>query len=215
MEKTSMENADHGGKQKIPDPVMPPDSGRSADTQPAYANIGRYGVLDIETQKSAEEVGGWSRAGEMGVSCAVLYDAQKDDFSVYRDYEIAALMDHINSLDLVVGFNIKRFDYLVLSGYVTVSWKRIPTLDILEDVHGRLGYRLSLDHLARVSLGAQKNGDGLQALKWWKQGRLDEIIEYCKKDVEITRDLFLFGRTNGYLLFENKAGSRVRLPVNW
>lgn len=215
MEKKSMGNADHGGEQDIPGPAITTDSGRSGTPQSFYANIRRYGVLDIETQKSAEEVGGWSRAGDMGVSCAVLYDAQKDDFAVYRDHEIAALMDHITGLDLVVGFNIKRFDYLVLSGYVTFSWQQIPTLDILEDVHTRLGYRLSLDHLARVSLGAQKNGDGLQALAWWKQGRVDEIIAYCKKDVEITRDLFLFGCKNGYLLFENKAGNRVRLPVNW
>jgi DEAD/DEAH box helicase domain-containing protein len=44
---------------------------------------------------------------------------------------------------------------------------------------------------------------------------MEEIISYCRKDVEITRDLFLFGLANGYLLFETKAGQLVRLPVEW
>ncbi|MFW5908914.1 MAG: hypothetical protein ACOCR8_04675, partial [Desulfosalsimonas sp.] len=76
-------------------------------------------------------------------------------------------------------------------------------------------YRLSLEHLARVNLGEPKSADGLQALRWWKEGRIEEIITYCKKDVEITRNLFLLGKQRGYLLFENKAAKKVRIPLNW
>ena len=57
--------------------------------------------------------------------------------------------------------------------------------------------------------------DGLQALEWWKEGRLPDIIDYCRKDVAITRDIYLFGRKNGYLLFNNKSGTAVRVPVGW
>jgi len=55
----------------------------------------------------------------------------------------------------------------------------------------------------------------LQALRWWKQGRIREIAQYCTKDVKITRDIFLLGRENGYLLFNNKSGQAVRIPVSW
>jgi DEAD/DEAH box helicase domain-containing protein len=206
-------------KKIAPWPEITPQTSEMPTASPLpekrYADIDHYGVLDIETRLGAQEVGGWSRASEMGISCAVIYDSKQDKYCVYQGHETAELMDHLNALELVIGFNIKRFDYQVISGYVTFPWSRLPTLDILEDVHSHLGYRLSLDHLARVSLGVQKSGDGLQALEWWKQGRLDEIIKYCKKDVEITRDLFLFGRKNGYLLFENKAKKQVRIPVNW
>ena len=41
-----------------------------------------------------------------------------------------------------------------------------------------------------------------------------QIIEYCIKDVEITRDIFLYGLKNGYLDFE-KNGQLVRLPIHW
>jgi DEAD/DEAH box helicase domain-containing protein len=118
-------------------------------------------------------------------------------------------------LDLVIGFNIKRFDFRVLRGYSDFDFKTLPTLDILEEVHNHLGYRLSLDHLAGVTLGVKKTADGLQALRWWKQGRIREIIDYCKADVEITKDLFLYGKDNGYLLFKNKAKKTVRIPVKW
>ena len=53
------------------------------------------------------------------------------------------------------------------------------------------------------------------ALKWYREGRIDKIIDYCRRDVEVTKDLFLFGLENGYLLFTNKAGKLVRCPVDF
>jgi len=174
-----------------------------------------YGVLDIETQRSAKEVGGWHRAARMKVSCAVLYDSQKDTYFEYVEGQIPALFDKLRELDLVIGFNIKRFDYLVLSAYTDMDFKAIPTLDLLEKVKDRLGYRLSLDHLASATLDAGKTADGLDALRWWKEGKMAKILEYCRSDVAITRDLFRFGRENRYVLFRNKAEQTVRLPVDW
>jgi DEAD/DEAH box helicase domain-containing protein len=124
-------------------------------------------------------------------------------------------MDHLKQLDLVIGFNIKRFDYKVLSGYSDFDFSALPTLDLLEVIHQQLGYRLSLNHLADANLGTQKSADGLQALRWWKQGRISEIVEYCKKDVQITKDIFLLGQKKGFLLFNNKSGKSVRIPISW
>jgi DEAD/DEAH box helicase domain-containing protein len=175
----------------------------------------RFCIFDIETQRSAQEVGGWYRADLMGISCAVLYDSTKDQYLEFLDGQVNELVEHLKRCDLVVGFNVKRFDFRVLGGYSDFNFESLPTLDILEEIHNRLGYRLSLDHLARATLGKEKTADGLQALQWWKQGRIREIIDYCKKDVEITRDLFLYGQKNGYLLFMNKAKKTVRIPVKW
>ena len=175
----------------------------------------RFGVLDIETRRSAEEVGGWHRADRMGVSCAVLYDSKADRYFDYLQDQIPELVAHMKTMDLVVGFNINRFDYRVLGGQIEFDFKTLPTLDILEEVKSRLGYRLSLNHLAGVTLETQKTADGLQALRWWKEGRIQEIIEYCRMDVAVTRDLYLYGRAKGYLLFQNKARQIVRIPVRW
>lgn len=177
--------------------------------------IKNYGVFDIETQKSAQEVGGWHRADQMKISCAVVYDSTQGKFFEYFENDVPSFIEHLKNLDLVVGFNIKRFDYQVLSGYSDFDFLSLPTLDLLESIHSHLGYRISLNNLANVNIGATKSADGLQALRWWKQGRIKEIAQYCTKDVEITRELFLLGRKNGYLLFNNKAGQAVRIPVNW
>ena len=174
-----------------------------------------FGVFDLETQRSAQEVGGWHRADKMKVSCAVLYDSRSDSFFEFLEADIPKLIEHLSELELVVGFNVKRFDYKVLRGYSQFDFTSLPTLDILEEVHKRLGYRLSLDHLASITLGAKKSANGLMALKWWKEGRIRQIVDYCRQDVAITRDLFLYGNEKGHLLFRNKAGNVVRVPVDW
>lgn len=174
-----------------------------------------YCVFDIETQRSAQEVGGWNHADAMGVSCIVLYDSRKNKYVEFLEKDILDFVEQLSLFDLVIGFNIKRFDYQVLRGYSDFDFKKLPTLDLLEVIHQRLGYRLSLNHLAQVNLGSTKSADGLQALRWWKQGKIREIVEYCKKDVKITKDIFVLGQKNGFLLFKNKAGKIVRIPVEW
>ncbi|MDH4321887.1 MAG: DEAD/DEAH box helicase [Desulfobulbaceae bacterium] len=174
-----------------------------------------YGVFDLETKRSAAEVGGWHRAERMGISVGVVYDNGTDSFHVYREDEIDKLVAHLARLELVVGFNNSRFDYKVLSAYTDRDLTRLPTLDILVEVRNRLGYRLSLDHLAQHTLGVAKSADGLMALEWYREGRIDKIIDYCRKDVEITRDILRYGVANGYLLFRNKAGQLVRCPVRF
>ena len=175
----------------------------------------RFAVLDLETRRSAQEVGGWNRADLMGVSCVVVYDSASDSFRDYMQEDVPRLVGDLVEYDLIVGFNILRFDYAVLRGLSRFDFSSLPTLDILRDIHAVLGYRLSLDHLARETLGASKSSSGLQALAWWKEGRVDEIVAYCRQDVAVTRDLFLYGLRRGHLIFRNKAEKPVRVPVDW
>lgn len=189
-----------------------PQKGRS-NTQ--GMNTGKLGVFDVETQRSAQEVGGWHRADLMKISCAVLYDSQEQVYHEYLEKDMPRFIERLLQYDCVVGFNIKRFDYKVLSAYSDVDFQALPTLDLLEEIHRQLGYRLSLDHLAKVTLGSKKSADGLQALRWWKEGKIREIIDYCRQDVRITWDIYRYGRENSYLLFQNKAGNTVRVPVHW
>ena len=174
-----------------------------------------YGVFDLETRRSAAEVGGWHRAEQMGISVAVIFDGREDRFFTYREEQAPQLLDHLFSLELVVGFNNKRFDNRVLSPYSERPLSQLPSLDILELVYRQLGYRLSLDRLAEQTLGVKKSGDGLQALRWFNNGEMEKLADYCRQDVQITRDLFLFGLRQQHLLFCNKAGETVRLPVDF
>jgi DEAD/DEAH box helicase domain-containing protein len=176
----------------------------------------RIVFLDLETQKSAQEVGGWQNIHLMRVSVVVIYDSLEKKFLSFREEEIPALLAHLEKADLVVGFNIKRFDYTVLAAYTGKKVLPFTTFDILEDVHRRVGFRLSLDHLGSETLNRRKSGDGLQALEWFKQGEMDKLTDYCRMDVELTRDLFQYGLDKGHLVYRTKQDSqRVMLRVDW
>ena len=175
----------------------------------------RLGFFDLETQRLAEEVGGWGNTHLMRLSVGVVYDSRENRFFDYQESQVNALIEHLKKCDLLVGFNIKRFDYGVLKAYSTFDFKNSSTLDLLEDVFHCLGFRLSLDHLAQKTLGVQKSGDGLLAVRYFREGKLRELTEYCRQDVEITKSLFEFGRREGHLLFETRDGQAVRVPVDW
>jgi DEAD/DEAH box helicase domain-containing protein len=171
--------------------------------------------MDLETQRSAEEVGGWKNASRMGLALAVVYDVAGDAYRTYDESEVDRLLLDLAMADCVVGFNIDRFDLVVLSGYTEWDLGRIRTLDMLSEIHRRLGFRLSLGHLAEANLGESKSADGLQSLAWWKEGRVDLIEAYCRKDVEVTRRIYDLGRERGYLLYRDHAGRSARVPVSW
>ena len=173
-------------------------------------------LFDLETQRSAAEVGGWGNAHRMGVSTAVLCHLEDDRFEVYGEDRLPELVAALRDADLVIGFNVRRFDYRVLGGYTGADYNRlVPTLDLLEEVYRALGFRLRLDDLARETLGSGKSADGLQCLEWVREGRLDLVQAYCRRDVEVLRDLYLFGRREGYVLYRDRQERRVRLPVRW
>ena len=173
-------------------------------------------ILDLETQKSAQDVGGWQNTHLMRVSVAVIFDSIEERFHVFHEDKIEDLLDYLEKADLIIGFNIKKFDYRVLSAYTNNDLKALPTFDILEDIHNRLGFRLSLDHLATETLNRGKTADGLQALEWFRQGEMEKLIEYCRQDVIVTRDLFQYGLENGLLIYrEKRSERRLRLPVDW
>ncbi len=170
-------------------------------------------VFDLETRKSAAEVGGWQNAHLMRISVAVVYDALAGGYRHYREEQVPALMQDLLAADLVVGFNIDGFDLKVLSGYSEFA-ARIRTFDLLSSLKETLGFRLSLDHLAQHTLGRGKTAEGLQAITWFQQENWKDLEAYCQADVEITRDLFWFGHQYNYVLYE-RQGQILKLPVTW
>ena len=170
-------------------------------------------VFDLETKRSAADVGGWNKSHLMGIAAGVVYDSVEDDYFVYGENEINALVAKLKQADLIIGFNHMRFDYQVLSAYTVDDLRLRPNLDLLQEIYNCLGRRVGLGHLGEVTLGRDKTADGLQSLQWVKEGRLDLVKEYCREDVRLTWDLFCFARDNGYLLYEDKAGNRLRIPL--
>ena len=182
---------------------------------PKASNEHRILYFDLETQKSADDVGGWGNIHEMKLAVGVVWDSCEQEYFSYLEGAASQLVTKLRTADLVVGFNVKKFDYGVLQPYADFDLDEITTFDMLIDVNKKLGHRLSLNHLAENTLNAEKSADGLVSLQWYKEGKIDKIIEYCKQDVEITRDLFLYGESHGYVKYSTRSGVAKDLPVDW
>ena len=175
-------------------------------------------VFDIETQYLAGEIqGGWGNLPGMKLSCAVVYDVKLEKYFTYVEETVQDLLRHLQAADLVIGFNTLRFDYGVLQGYFSFNLQSLPSLDLMADLEKKLHHRLSLAHLAENTLGgAEKSADGLLAVKWWREGNYQQVIDYCRQDVKLTHDLWQFGSEKGHVLFKHKqSGEIVKCPVTW
>jgi DEAD/DEAH box helicase domain-containing protein len=171
--------------------------------------------FDLETQKSADEVGGWDKISRMGMSLGVTYSTARGDYRVYGEKNVNDLLTDLQRADLVVGFNVLRFDYEVLHGYTTLDLTQLPTLDMMVDLANTLQHRLSLDSIATATFGVEKTAEGLQAIKWFKEGRLLEIAEYCCYDVKLTKMVHEYGVAQRQLHYQNRFGKKLTVPVKW
>jgi DEAD/DEAH box helicase domain-containing protein len=171
--------------------------------------------FDLETQKSADEVGGWGNISRMGLSVAVTYNTARDEYTIYGEKQVDDLLRELQRADLVVGFNNLRFDYEVLHGYTSLDLTQLPTLDMLVELHATLNHRLSLDSIATATFGVEKTAEGLQAIRWFKEGKLAEIAEYCCYDVKITKLVHEYGRHHRQLFYQNRFGKKQNVAVTW
>jgi len=173
-------------------------------------------VLDLETQKSFDEVGGRDNFHLLRVSVVGLYSYEAQAFQTFTEWEVPSLLPILESAQRVIGFNIKRFDYAVMEPYFKRPLTHLRTLDIMEEVTKVLGHRLSLQSLATATLNQKKLGSGLDALKYFKAGQMDKLKEYCLEDVRLTRDLYEYGKRHGKLLYYEQRGLQISsLPVSW
>jgi DEAD/DEAH box helicase domain-containing protein len=171
--------------------------------------------FDVETQRTFDEVGGRHNLRQLGLAAAVSYDSSTGEYHSYVEDQAQALVDELAGADLVVGFNVLSFDYEVLKAYTDYPLHTLPTVDMLQDIYRQLGFRLPLQALAEATLGVGKSADGLQSVRWYRQGKLDKVIEYCKRDVEITHLLYEHGREHGHLLYWDRQGRMQKVYVNW
>lgn len=176
---------------------------------------GRWLFWDVETLRSAEDVGGWDNIRDMGMALAVTLDGRTGEFRTWTEAEALDLIEELIRADRVVGFNQDRFDLTVLSRYVGARVKTVRSLDLLKEIHNRFQRRFSLGHLAEETLGAGKTADGLQSLQWIREGRIDLVERYCREDVRLTAALWAHGRDKGHLVFRSKDGRRGKIPVSW
>jgi DEAD/DEAH box helicase domain-containing protein len=174
-------------------------------------------VLDVETQYLSTEVeGGWDSINKFKVSVAVSWD-KEHDLRVWFEEDSANLIEEASKYYPIVTYNGENFDFEVLSAYGDVSKLYGSSVDILKIAKGILKFRPHLDSIAKATLGIEKTADGIQAVEWWRSGHAtlrQKVIDYCKADVEITREIFFFAKEHGYLMCSNKFGRDTKFNIS-
>jgi DEAD/DEAH box helicase domain-containing protein len=144
---------------------------------------------------------------------ACFYDSETDKYSAFSIDELSQAWPIIEHADALVGYNSNHFDIPLLNKYYPGDLRTIKSIDILESIKDSLGRRLRLDSVAQATVGAKKSADGLQAVRWWREGKVDEIKKYCTQDVKVTKQVFEYALANGHVKF--KDGSKKReIPLN-
>lgn len=171
-------------------------------------------VFDIETQNTFDDVGGYfPEKLDVSVVCAYFY--ADDSWRSYTVDTIPQLLKDLEAADCLIGYNSVGFDVPVLNKYYAGDLLQVPQLDMLDKIRESLGYRIKLDDVAAATVGTHKSAHGLQAVAWWKEGKVQEIIDYCMQDVKVTKEVFEFGLKNGYVLFDDRMGERKMIPVDF
>ena len=170
--------------------------------------------FDVETQNSFQEVGG-HYPERLRISVVVTYNTADQAFHRYTEETVGELVKELQASDLVVGFNLYGFDYPVVMRYTDVDLTKLPTVDMMAVIAKQLGHRVGLDAIAAATLGIGKSADGLQAVRWWREGRIEEIFKYCEQDVEVTRRVYEFGKMHHYVQFYDRNYRLKKVLVNW
>jgi DEAD/DEAH box helicase domain-containing protein len=175
-------------------------------------------VLDVETQKSFKEIGK-SKAmslSKLKVSVVCTYDFLTDEYASYEEKDMAKFEQRIQTADLLVGFNIRRFDMQVLQPYLFKTVDQFPVLDLLDAIEKARGHRASLDSVARATIKEGKSGDGAEALVLFKEGRMEELKKYCLDDVRLTKNVYDYGCREGKIFFTSTWDFKTyEIPVDW
>ena len=164
-------------------------------------------VFDIETKNWFDESGS-QKPVSLDLALVGVYDSAADSYESFLEEELDRLWPLLEHADVLVGFNSEHFDIPILNKYYPGDLTTIKSIDLMKEAQAVLGRRLSLDNLAQNTLGRGKIAHGLDATKWWAQGEIDKIREYCIDDVRLTNELFGYALTHGHWKYRDRDGVR-------
>jgi uncharacterized protein YprB with RNaseH-like and TPR domain len=173
-------------------------------------------VFDIETSNIFQEVGS-NDPTALDISVVGLYEYDGDKYSSFTQEEFGKLWKIIENTDQFITFNGDHFDIPLLNKYYPGDLMKIKSVDLLKEMHKAAGRRMKLDQIAEGTLGIHKSGNGLDAIKWWRNGEIEKVKSYCLDDVRITKDLYEYALKEGKLTFKEGPNlNEIKLdPSNW
>src|SRR3990167_10106869 len=158
-------------------------------------------TFDLETRNIFEEVGS-NESTSLDISVVCIHDSRTDQYTSYLQKDFPKLWPILEQADMLITFNGDHFDIPLLNKYYSGDLSKIKSLDLLAEMQKVAGRRMKLDQIAEGTLGINKSGHGLDAIKWWRDGEVEKVKKYCLDDVRITKDLYEYALKNNKLIFK-------------
>ena len=171
-------------------------------------------VFDIETKDAFTALK--KDPEDLSMSVCGIYDYSDNYYHVYEENDLEDLWKRIQKTSCIIGYNSEYFDIPILNKYCPYDLSELPSIDIMKEIRSVTGRRIKLDKVAEGTLGRKKEGDGMDAIKWWQDGEIEKIKKYCQIDVEITKELLDFIKKNEYIIYiDDNISHKVRIKINW
>jgi len=173
-------------------------------------------VLDVETSNTFADVGGQDKIHDLKISFVGAYSYNQDKYFGFHEHQLAEFAPLLQKAGLVIGFAINRFDLPVLKKHCYFDLMALERLDLLEEIELAIGRRISLNALAKENLRLEKTYHGLDAPRLYKEGKLEELKNYCLNDVRITKELYDLAGQQGYLIIPDRNnGPATKVELKW
>jgi len=173
-------------------------------------------VLDIETKNSFADVGGKQNLKMLDVSLIGVYSYKRDEYFGFEEKDFPLFEKMLKETGAIIGFSIYNFDLPLISKlYNNYDFSKYIILDILKEIEEKRGHRIKLDDLAQANIGVGKNGNGLEAIELYREGKIDELKKYCLNDVKITKELYELILKQGHLIIPSHFKQPIIMPFEW
>ncbi len=173
-------------------------------------------VLDIETKNSFADVGGKQNLKMLDVSLIGVYSYKRDEYFGFEEKDFPLFEKMLKETGVIIGFSIYNFDLPLISKlYNNYDFSKYIILDILKEIEEKRGHRIKLDDLAQVNIGVGKNGNGLEAIELYREGKIDELKKYCLNDVKITKELYELILEKGEIIIPSRFQKPIVMPFEW
>ena len=165
-------------------------------------------MFDIETSNIFDDVGS-NDPVKLDISVVGVYDSESDEYKAFEVEEFDKMWPLFENADMLIGYNSNHFDIPLLNKYYPGDLTKIKSLDLLAEIKESFGRRLKLESVAQATLGEGKSGHGLEATKWWKEGKKDLVKKYCLDDVRITKEVYDYAHKNKQLKYMDFGEERI------
>ncbi|NLA08407.1 MAG: hypothetical protein GX873_01805 [Parcubacteria group bacterium] len=173
-------------------------------------------VLDIETKNSFADVGGKQNLKMLDVSLIGVYSYKRDEYIGFEEKDFPLFEKMLKETGAIIGFSIYNFDLPLISKlYNNYDFSKYIILDILKEIEEKRGHRIKLDDLAQANIGVGKNGNGLEAIELYREGKIDELKKYCLNDVKITKELYELILEKGEIIIPSRFQKPIVMPFEW